>query len=217
MVRLILSLFLMALLTACSVGMAARTGGIRAEDVQECQTRECFVGKDKVEVLEKRQLANGGYSETYKFQLKRGSAGRAAMHGLLDVATLGIWEVVGTPIEATKKKKYIVVTANYNAQGRLTSKGLGTSALQEVNTSANPDTMPTSPPPTVKPAMSNGVIIGAIMENGSIRTFEDDQTLTAPKNLEMSEYLQPAVINGEYAGVMLTSGDVFLFKDQNAF
>lgn len=192
--------------------------GIKAEEVQDCQTRECFVGKDKVEVLEKRQFANGGYSETYKFQLKRGSAGRAAMHGLLDVATLGIWEVVGTPIEATKKKKYIVVTANYDAQGRLLSKALGTNTLQGDDValaSANGSVSPASP--TVKPAMNNGIIIGAIMDNGSIRTFEDDQTLTVPEGVQVSEYLQPAVINGQYAGVMLTSGDVFLFKDHNAF
>ncbi len=107
--------------SACSVGMAARTGGVKVEHVTKCQTRQCFLALDTAEVIDKQRRADGGLTETYRFQLKRGSAGRAAMHGLLDVATLGVWEVVGTPLEATKKRKYIVIKADYAPDGALKS------------------------------------------------------------------------------------------------
>ncbi len=53
------------------------------------------------------------------------------MHGLLDVATLGVWEVAGTPIEATKDKKYVTVTATYKADGGLSHTYLGVPTLPE--------------------------------------------------------------------------------------
>ncbi len=37
--------------------------------------------------------------EIFQIQKPTGSASRAVMHGALDVATLGIWEVAGTPME----------------------------------------------------------------------------------------------------------------------
>ena len=37
------------------------------------------------------------------------------MHGLLDVATLGLWEVVGTPVELSKGgKTYVPIRIYYN-------------------------------------------------------------------------------------------------------
>ncbi len=42
----------------------------------------------------------GNYVDSYK--IVKGNApsvGRAAMHGALDVLTIGIWEVIGTPVE----------------------------------------------------------------------------------------------------------------------
>ena len=119
--RLILAGAIIVPLTACSVGMAARTGGIKIEDVTQCQTRQCLLSLDTAEVIDSTPQPGGGKLETYRYQLKRGSAGRAAMHGLLDVATIGMWEVVGTPMEATKKRKYVVIKATYDATGKLVS------------------------------------------------------------------------------------------------
>ncbi len=34
------------------------------------------------------------------------SAGRAVGHGVMDVLTLGLWEIIGTPIEAVQGDKY---------------------------------------------------------------------------------------------------------------
>jgi hypothetical protein len=50
-------------------------------------------------------------------QKPKGSAGRAAMHGVLDVFTLGIWEVAGTPIEGTKGKKEMYPIKIYYEDG----------------------------------------------------------------------------------------------------
>jgi hypothetical protein len=42
------------------------------------------------------------------------SAGRAVGHAVLDVVTLGIWEVVGTPVEATNQGQKIQVYVRYD-------------------------------------------------------------------------------------------------------
>ena len=158
-------------LGGCSVGMAARTGGVKTEVVTQCQARDCFLTQDTVEILETVSNESGGVSETYRFQLKRGSAGRAAMHGLLDVATLGIWEVAGTPIEATKKKKYIVITANYAEDGRLISKMIGNPVLLP---DAPTDALEGMPPGT--PVTANGEIVGVLTEDGEFVPILNQET-----------------------------------------
>ena len=55
------------------------------------------------------------------FKLKRGdkpSATRAIVHGVLDFMTLCLWEVVGTPIEATQGETFYV-TVYYNEEDRI--------------------------------------------------------------------------------------------------
>jgi len=42
-----------------------------------------------------------------------GSAGRAIAHGVGDVLTLGLWEVVGTPVEATQGHDHWHVNVYY--------------------------------------------------------------------------------------------------------
>jgi hypothetical protein len=49
----------------------------------------------------------GGTACTYQYELgDEPSAGRAVAHAGLDVLTFGLWEVVGTPIEAVQGDKY---------------------------------------------------------------------------------------------------------------
>jgi hypothetical protein len=55
------------------------------------------------------------------FKLKRGdepSAGRAIAHGVMDVLTLCLWEVVGTPIEATQGEAFYL-TIQYDSEDRI--------------------------------------------------------------------------------------------------
>ena len=47
------------------------------------------------------------------------SGGRAVAHGVMDVLTLGLWEIAGTPIEAVQGEKY-EATLTYDEQDRVT-------------------------------------------------------------------------------------------------
>lgn len=46
-------------------------------------------------------------------------AGRAIFHGAADVFTLGLWEVVGTPVEAVANGTDIKVAVCYDANGKV--------------------------------------------------------------------------------------------------
>jgi len=54
--------------------------------------------------------------DIYEYEIgNEPSAGRALGHGVMDVLTLGIWEVVGTPIEAVQgEKRQITITYDAN-------------------------------------------------------------------------------------------------------
>jgi hypothetical protein len=102
MLRLItkfLGCLLLLMLASCSVVMAARKEGVSLEKVQGCRTRGQFLSSGAI-VISNERLPCGGLVEVYQFQKERGSAARALMHGVLDVGTFGLWEVLGTPIEA---------------------------------------------------------------------------------------------------------------------
>jgi hypothetical protein len=56
---------------------------------------------------------------SYEYEIgNEPSAGRAVAHGVLDVLTLGIWEIVGTPVEAIQGKKN-QLTIYYDSNNRV--------------------------------------------------------------------------------------------------
>lgn len=93
------------ILTSCSVFMAAKKEGVSIDQLSQCKTRPCLISKGAIPIDSKKN--NGGIltEETYQVQKPKGSTSRAVMHGCLDVLTIGIWEVAGTPIEGSKGKK----------------------------------------------------------------------------------------------------------------
>ena len=97
----LISLFMFA---ACSVYMAAKKQGVRFEELSQCKTKGCLQAKGAIPIGSKKNK-DGVLVETYKVQKPTGSTARAVMHGVLDIATLGIWEIAGTPIEGAKGKK----------------------------------------------------------------------------------------------------------------
>lgn len=99
MYKFLLSIAALSVLSSCSVVMAARKEGTSMEKVQGCRTRGQFLSAG-AKVVSSERLSSGDLVEVYQFQKEKGSAARAFMHGLLDVSTCGLWEVVGTPIEA---------------------------------------------------------------------------------------------------------------------
>ena len=103
----------MFVFTSCSVVMAARKEGTSIDKVQSSRTRGqilSYVSK----VVSSDRLNNGDLIEVYQVLKERGCAARAFMHGILDVSTLGLWEVVGTPIESFDTKEYFTIKVYYS-------------------------------------------------------------------------------------------------------
>jgi outer membrane protein assembly factor BamE (lipoprotein component of BamABCDE complex) len=113
----LLSIFI----TGCSVVMATQqpskkdlsvlTKGVpRSQVVAELGTPLTTEVKDgkRTDVFSVRQ----GYSTGAK-------AGRAIFHGVADVLTLGLWEVVGTPVEAVASGSDVKVGVNYDNNDRV--------------------------------------------------------------------------------------------------
>jgi outer membrane protein assembly factor BamE (lipoprotein component of BamABCDE complex) len=75
-------------------------------------------------------LEDGTRLDIYEFEIgNEPSAGRAVGHGVMDVLTLGLWEVVGTPIEAVQgDRRQLSIT--YDSDDRVKSIR-GTSPKQQ--------------------------------------------------------------------------------------
>ena len=92
---------------ACSVGMAM--SGSENPDLGAIR-----VGASRGEVelhlgtaIKTTPLPDGRRADVYQYEIgNEPSAGRAVGHGVMDVLTLGIWEIVGTPIEAVQGETY---------------------------------------------------------------------------------------------------------------
>ena len=105
-------------LSACSVGMAA--AGKESPNLAVCQ-----VGSDKTLIESEvgppkmiKTFADGSTSCTYEYEVgNEPSTGRAMLNAGMDVVTLGLWEVVGTPAEALKGSKYEMIVV-YGPDGK---------------------------------------------------------------------------------------------------
>lgn len=104
----------MSLFTSCSVIMAAKKDGVSVNKLQTSRSRgellacsPCIVSSD--------YSSNGQLVEVYQFQRERGSISRAMLHGVLDLSTGGLWEVIGTPMEiAVDQKEYFCIRVYYD-------------------------------------------------------------------------------------------------------
>jgi hypothetical protein len=94
--------------------MAAKKEGVSVNRVQACCTRGQLLSCGPAILCSSRNEC-GQLVEEYQFEKERGSAVRALMHGALDVCTGGLWEVVGTPIEACgNQREYFAIRVFYN-------------------------------------------------------------------------------------------------------
>ena len=69
------------------------------------------------------EKTEGGKKEIFTFiqgYSKGAKASRAVFHGAADVFTLGIWEVIGTPLEGSFDGKRITVRVIYDANDKVT-------------------------------------------------------------------------------------------------
>jgi len=97
--------------------MAAKKEGVSIDELNQCKTRSCIISKGAIPIDSKKNESGETIEETYQVQKPKGSAGRAAMHGVLDVFTLGLWEVAGTPIEGSAGKKEMYPIKIYYEDG----------------------------------------------------------------------------------------------------
>lgn len=105
-------------ISACSVVMASRSDGVSPQKINQCRTRNCLIAEGATPIDHKTNKDGEMVSENFRATMPTGSAARAVMHGLLDVSTLGVWEVAGTPIEAVKgKKTAYVINVQYERSG----------------------------------------------------------------------------------------------------
>jgi hypothetical protein len=101
------ALILVGLLSGCSVGMAL--SGSEKPDLGAIK-----VGSSRGEIemhlgspTSSLALEDGWRADIYEYEIgNEPSAGRAIGHGAMDVLTLGLWEVVGTPIEGVQGERY---------------------------------------------------------------------------------------------------------------
>jgi hypothetical protein len=104
------------LLSGCSVYKAASNDGVSVSDVSSCKTKGCFLSHG-MEIVQTGDASDGEYIEIYRAVARKSGVNyvRAAGHGALDVVTLGIWEVAGTPIEGaiSNNRGYITVKTIY--------------------------------------------------------------------------------------------------------
>lgn len=117
---LLLSVFA-AFNTGCSVYMAAvgeeepnisnvRKGATRGEV-------DLALGQPKSIVTD----SQGNTTATYEYTLgNEPSPGRAIAYTVLDILTLGLWEIFGTPIEAFNQGQKVEVTVHYNQKEEVT-------------------------------------------------------------------------------------------------
>ena len=104
MKKLILAILLIIVplvLNSCSVGMALSGSEQRDTSVFYQGAHRSFVHAKTGLPYHSIKDKDGGWIDTYLIvKGNEPSAGRAIGHGVMDVLTLGLWEVIGTPIEA---------------------------------------------------------------------------------------------------------------------
>lgn len=109
--KLVLLLLVATLgLSGCSVGMAMHgkeTPNLGAIKVGSTRGEVEMILGAPVQSVSTPE--GGGRIDTYEYEVGNDpSAGRAIGHGVMDVLTLGLWEVVGTPIEGFQGTKYSI-------------------------------------------------------------------------------------------------------------
>ena len=110
-----LSLVIVSLctLSSCSVVMAAKKEGTNISKIQQCKNRNQFIAHGG-KIVSSERLPNGDLVEVYQFKKERGSTARALMHGVLDISTFGLWEVIGTPIEGFDTLEFFCIKVIYD-------------------------------------------------------------------------------------------------------
>ena len=107
--------------SGCAVGMAL--SGKRDRDITQVRTgmqRNDVIFHLGADNLRETLTNNDGTIDMFEIQKGNApSAGRAVGHAVLDLLTWGLWEVIGTPLEAATSE-LIKVKVNYDKNETVT-------------------------------------------------------------------------------------------------
>jgi uncharacterized protein YceK len=121
MKNILTTISIIILLSGCSVGMAMSGKATPDMGVVKQDTTRGEVELQLGSPVSVATLDNGHVLNIYEYEVGNDpSAGRAIGHGVMDVLTLGLWEVVGTPIEGFQGDKR-QVQVEYDANDKVVS------------------------------------------------------------------------------------------------
>ena len=110
-------------ITGCSVYMSASRSTYKDTSVIQLGADRAVVLKELGPPHASLKLENGGYKDIYKIDPdahRAGSKGAAvAWHVIADIFTIGLWEVVGTPLELAAQDKPVTFILKYDDKEKL--------------------------------------------------------------------------------------------------
>lgn len=115
---------LAAMLNGCSVYMASNQPTAKNLDLLKEGTPRTLLIAEYGVPLETKTVSGSSKCEVFKFTQGYSSgakATRAVFHGIADVFTLGLWEVIGTPTESVFTGDYMVYEVCYDEKERAKS------------------------------------------------------------------------------------------------
>jgi hypothetical protein len=120
-VKALILVGIILLSSGCSVFMAAKQPDKKNVDLFKVGTpRSMLLAEFGMPTVS--ELRDGKKYEIYKFvqgYSVGAKAGRAVFHGAADVLTLGLWEVVGTPVEGVFSGDEMAYEVRYDDESRV--------------------------------------------------------------------------------------------------
>ena len=114
-------MYFMLLSSGCAVFMAAKQPDKKNVDLFKIGThRSMLLAEFGMPTVS--EMRDGKKHEIYKFvqgYSAGAKAGRAVFHGAADVLTLGLWEVIGTPVEGTFSGDEMAYEVSYDNDSRV--------------------------------------------------------------------------------------------------
>lgn len=107
--------------SGCSVGMA-----MSGKDNPNLGMVQVGASRGEIELtlgspVKTITLENINRMDVYEYQIgNEPSAGRATGHAVMDLLTLGLWEIIGTPVEASQGDKHSL-TIIYDKEDKVVS------------------------------------------------------------------------------------------------
>ena len=122
MAQIFLMILMVASLAGCSVGMAMsgkRDPNLGAIKVGSSRGEvDLHMGSTAIQTVTN---TDGTRTDIYEYEIgNEPSSARAIGHGIMDVLTLGLWEIIGTPIEGFQGDKHRLVVV-YDENDRVRS------------------------------------------------------------------------------------------------